>query len=295
MHLRMDKVDWNQLRAFLETAEAGSLSAAARKLGQTQPTLSRQVAALEQSLGVTLFERVGKAMVLTSTGSELLVHARLMGAAARDLGLSAKGRSESLEGVVSVSACDGIASYLLPKILLRLRKFAPGIFVDVVPTDGLSDLLRREADIAIRHVSPTEPELIGRLVRNASGYFYASESWVRENGHPRTAADIAQHDFIGADRSGNYLAFLQAHGLPVTAANFRCFADNTATHWEMVRHGFGIGAQIEDIANDTAGVVRVLEDVPPVPFPIWLVTHRELRTARCIRIVFDLLCDALTR
>ena len=116
---------------------------------------------------------------------------------------------------------------------------------------------------------------------------------MHENGHPRTAADVAQLDFIGADRSGNYLAFLQAHGLPVTDANFRCFADNTATHWEMVRNGFGIGAQLEDIANDTPGVVRVLEDVPPVHFPIWLVTHRELRTARCIRIVFDLLCDVL--
>lgn len=290
----MDKVDWNQLRAFLETAETGSLSAAARKLGQTQPTLSRQVAALEQSLGVTLFERVGKAMALTSTGKELLEHVRLMGSAARDLALAAAGRSEAVEGVVSVSACDGIAAYLLPKILLRLRHVAPGIFVEVVPTDGISDLLRREADIAIRHVRPEQPELIGRLVREASAYFYASESWVRKHGHPRTVNDIAKLDFIGADRSGNYLAFLQAHGLPVTDVNFRCFADNTATNWEMVRQGLGIGAQMEEIARDTVGVVRVLEDVPPVPFPLWLVTHRELRTARRIRIVFDLLCDALS-
>lgn len=188
---------------------------------------------------------------MTSTGKDLLVHARLMGSAARDLGFSATGRSEPIEGVVSVSACDGIASYLLPKILLRLRKIAPEIFVQIVPTDGLSDLHRHDADIVIRHVSPREPDLIGRLVRDASGYFYASASWVREHGHPHTAADIVQHDFIGADRSGNYLAFLQAHGLPVTAANFRCFADNTATHWEMARQGLGISAQIEDIANDT--------------------------------------------
>lgn len=99
----MDKVDWNQLRAFLETAETGSLSAAARKLGQSQPTLSRQVAALELALGVTLFERVGKTMALTSTGQELLAHARVMGAAAHELGLAATGRSEAVTGVVSVA------------------------------------------------------------------------------------------------------------------------------------------------------------------------------------------------
>jgi DNA-binding transcriptional LysR family regulator len=290
----MDKIDWNQLRGFLETAETGSLSAAARKLGQTQPTLGRQVAALEQSLGVTLFERVGKAMVLTTTGKELLAHARLMGSAASDLEFIASGRSEALEGVVSVSACDSIASYLLPKILLRLRQIAPGIFIEVVPTDGISDLLRREADIAIRHVRPEQPELISRFVREASAFFYASESWVQEHGNPRTAKDIAQLDFIGADRSGNYLAFLQAHGLPVTSTNFRCFADNTATLWEMTRQGLGIGAQIQEIAHDTAGVVRVLEELPHVPFPIWLVTHRELRTARCIRVVFDFIYDALS-
>ena len=111
----MDKVDWNQLRAFLETAETGSLSAAARKLGQSQPTLSRQVAALELALGVTLFERVGKTMALTSTGQELLAHARVMGAAAHELGLAATGRSEAVTGVVSVATSDAVAAYLMPK------------------------------------------------------------------------------------------------------------------------------------------------------------------------------------
>ena len=105
----MDKVDWNQLRAFLETAETGSLSAAARKLGLTQPTLSRQVAAIEQRLGVTLFERAGKRMVLTATGLDLLEHVRTMGTAADALGLAATGRSQTVEGIVSVSASEMVA------------------------------------------------------------------------------------------------------------------------------------------------------------------------------------------
>jgi DNA-binding transcriptional LysR family regulator len=293
MHLRMDKVDWNQLRAFLETAETGSLSAAARKLGQSQPTLSRQVAALELALGVTLFERVGKTMALTTTGQELLGHARVMGAAAHELGLAATGRSEEVAGVVSVATSDAVAAYLMPKILLQIREAAPGIQVEVVASDGFSDLLRREADIAIRHVRPEQPELIGRLVRHSSACFYASESWVREHGLPRTAEEAVQHDFIGMDRAGHYLQHMRSKGLQLSSANFRSYADNSVTYWEMVRQGLGIGAIMEEIARETPGMVRVLEDVSPFQLPIWLVTHRELRTARRIRIVFDLLAEIL--
>ncbi|MDZ4336696.1 MAG: LysR family transcriptional regulator [Pseudomonas sp.] len=293
MHLRMDKVDWNQLRAFLETAETGSLSAAARKLGQSQPTLSRQVAALELALGVTLFERVGKTMALTTTGQELLGHARVMGAAAHGLGLAATGRSEEVAGVVSVATSDAVAAYLMPKILLHIRQAAPGIQVEVVASDGFSDLLRREADIAIRHVRPEQPELIGRLVRQSSACFYASESWVRVHGLPRTAEEALQHDFIGLDRAGHYLQHLHGQGLLLSNTNFRSYADNSVTYWEMVRQGLGIGAIMEEIARETPGMVRVLEDVAPFQLPIWLVTHRELRTARRIRIVFDLLAEIL--
>ena len=116
----MDSLDWNALQAFLATAEAGSLSAAARKLGLSQPTMSRQVAAIERQLGVTLFERVGKSMVLTETGLDLLEHARAMGAAAAELRLAASGRALSAEGVVSVTASDAVAAWVLPPLLVFL-------------------------------------------------------------------------------------------------------------------------------------------------------------------------------
>lgn len=294
MHLRMDRLDWNQLRAFLETAETGSLSAAARKLGLTQPTLSRQVAAVEQRLGVTLFERVGKAMVLTSTGLDLLEHARTMGSAAEELALAATGSSQAVEGLVSISASDAVAAYLLPRAIHRIRQDAPRVVVEVVSSNALSDLRRREADIAIRHVSPQEPDLIARLIREATASFYASEAWVAAHGHPRTADEAVAHDFIGADRSDRFLGYLRAHGLPLTTANFPLYSENSVTSWALVREGLGIGAMMDDVARQTPGMVRVLEDLPPVRFPIWLVTHRELRTARRIRVVFDLLVEYLS-
>lgn len=293
MHLCMDRIDWNLLRAFLQTAEAGTLSAAARKLGQSQPTLSRQVAALELALGVTLFERVGKTMALTDTGLELLEHARVMGKAASELGLTATGRSEAVEGVVSVATSDVVAAYLMPKMLLHIREAAPGIQIEVVASDDFSDLQRREADIAIRHVRPEQPDLITRSLRQSSACFYASESWVREHGLPRNLAEAGEYAFIGMDRTGNYVRHLKNHGLSLNSQHFRCYANNSVTYWEMVRQGLGIGAMMEEVARESAGVVRVLEDVAVIPLPIWLVTHRELRTARRIRIVFDLLADIL--
>ena len=226
----MNNLDWNQLKAFLETAETGSLSAAARKLGLTQPTLSRQVAAIEQHMGVTLFERVGKTMALTPTGLDLLEHARAMGAAAEALGMAATGRSQAVGGVVSVSATDAVAAYLLPPLVRRLREQEPGILIEVISSNALSDLLRREADIAIRHVKPEQPELIARLVREATAGFYASEGWVKAHGHPRTAEQAADLPFVGSDRSGQLLAYLKHHGLPLTEANFSCYADHSVPH-----------------------------------------------------------------
>ena len=289
----MNNLDWNQLKAFLETAETGSLSAAARKLGLTQPTLSRQVAAIEQFMGVTLFERVGKSMALTPTGLDLLEHARAMGAAADALSLAATGSSQAVRGVVSVSATDVVSSVLLPPLVKKLHDQEPGIAIDVIPSNALSDLLRREADIAIRHVKPEQPDLIARLIREATAYFYASESWVNAHGHPRSAEDAARLSFVGSDRSGQYLGYLRTHGLPLSEANFSCYADHSVAHWALVRQGMGIGVMMEEIANATPGMVRVLDDLPPVRFPIWLVTHRELRTSKRIRMVFDALAQGL--
>lgn len=289
----MSEFDWNQTRGFLATAEAGSLSAAARKLGLTQPTLSRQVAALEEELGVTLFERVGKRLILTETGLELLDHAKRMGAAADAISLSATGRSETVEGLVSISASDGIAVHLVPPILERIRKEAPQIQIEIVASNELSDLRRREADIAIRHVRPEEPELIAKLVRNATASFYASKDWVARNGPLAGIADVPGKDFIGFDRDERYKEHLKGLGLPVEKLNFPLISENSLVVWEMVKRGLGVSVMMDDIAAMDPEIVPILEELPPINFPIWLVTHRELHTSRRFRIVFDMLAEEL--
>ena len=286
-------MDWNQLRSFLATADTGSLSAAARQLGLSQPTLSRQMAALEQALGVTLFERVGRSVQLTDAGAALVEHARAMGAAADELALAASGQAQGVEGPVSVSASDAVAAWLLPPIVAKLRAQAPGIVVEVISSNALADLRRREADIAVRHLRPDHPDLIGRLVREGTAGHYASRDYVARHGHPRRADEIQGHRFIGTDRSGRYLEQLHTYGLPVRAEQFAAVSENVVVSWRLVEEGVGICAIMDEIAVRMSGLVRVLDDMPPVRFPFWLVTHRELRTSRRIRVVFDALTQGL--
>ena len=132
MDWRSVKFDWNRARAFLVTAEEGSLSAAARALGMTQPTLSRQVDALEDELRLVLFERAGRGLVLTPSGLELLDHVRGMGEAASRVSRAASGQSQTIEGSISIAASEAYSAFLLPPIIEKLRRDYPGIFVEIV-------------------------------------------------------------------------------------------------------------------------------------------------------------------
>ncbi len=158
MDWRSLQFDWNLARAFLVTAEEGSLSAAATVLGLTQPTLSRQVASLEEELGVALFERVGRGLELTPSGAELLEQVRAMGDAAVNLKLTAAGQSSAIEGNICISATDLVTILAMPVLVQKLRERHPDITVELIASNTISDLKRREADIAIRAMQPTEPE-----------------------------------------------------------------------------------------------------------------------------------------
>lgn len=286
--------DWNQARAFLATAEEGSLSAAARALGQTQPTLSRQVSSLEEDLGVTLFERIGKSLTLTQQGEDLLEHFRAMGEAANQVSISASGQSQSIAGEVSITATDAMAAFFLPEVLRELQERAPEIEVHIVASNEVRDLRRREVDIALRHIRPEEPDLFARLLRESNVQFYASTDYLARRGRPNTLEDAKEqgHSFIAFDPIERFLGRLQGQQIHLPREMIRTSTDNGVVMCELIRAGIGIGMVPEEFAERTPGIEPVLDGLPPLIFPVWLTTHRELRTSRRIRLVFDHLADA---
>lgn len=289
----METLDWNQLRAFAATAECGSLSAAARRLGLTQPTLSRQIAALEASLGVALFARVGKRLVPTEAGLGLMTHARAMASAAEAMALTAAGQAQEVAGRVTISATDALAAYLLPDMVRALRQVAPQITLTIVASNTLSDLRRREADIAIRHVRPQEPDLIARLIGEMPAHFYAAESWLAGRDRPPTLAALGQAGLLAFEPAESFAAQLATIGIAAQVDDFPVVSENAIVLWEMVRQGLGIGIMLEAVARLTPGVVRLVPDHAGIPVPVWLVSHRDLHTSRRVRIVFDVIAEVL--
>lgn len=287
--------DWNQVRAFLATLEEGSLSAAARALSLTQPTLGRQVAALEDSLGVTLFERSGRQLIPTPAALEIAEHVRDMGEAATRFSLAANGQSQSIQGTVKVSATEMFSMFVLPALVEHLRIEYPGIVIELVATNALSDLRRREADIAIRNTEPTDPEMIARRMADEKAGLFATAGLIETYGPFLKPEDLGTVPFIGFGSEAEFMAGLTQFGVPVTEESFVTRSANHLVHWELARRGLGIGVNGSEIASQFPEMQPILPDVVEFQFPVWLVAPRELKTNRRVRAVFDVLADHFGR
>ena len=285
--------DWNQVRAFLATVEEGSFSGAARALKTTQPTIGRQISELEAKLGVTLVERSVRGPTLTETGRELLDHVRVMGDTATLISMIAAGKSQEVTGEVTITATDLLSATILPGLLAPLRINAPGVRVRIVASSDVQNLTRREADIAIRHVRPEQPDLIARHVGDFRASLYAATAYLDRAGRPKVLQDIAAHDFVGNADPERLMAPLHNMGIPVREDRFVMSSENGVVAWELVKAGYGVSMQPEVLGDAEPGIEKVLDTFPSLEFPIWLVTHRELQTSRRIRIVFDLLARGL--
>jgi DNA-binding transcriptional LysR family regulator len=184
--------DWNRAKAFLITAEKGSYSAAAKTLNLTQSTLGRQVQALEEELGVVLFERMGKGIQITPIGLDLIEHMKTMAKGASKLSMAAMGQSEEMEGLVTISASEANSAFILPPLIKKMRNLAPGIKIEIVAKNDSSDLRKREADIAVRNFMPTQHDLIMKKVPDSLGNLYATKEFIKKYGPFKTKKDLAR-------------------------------------------------------------------------------------------------------
>jgi DNA-binding transcriptional LysR family regulator len=285
--------DWNQARAFLAAVEAGSFSKAAQATGQSQPTISRQVAALEADLGVTLFERSTRTLAPTQAGHALITHVRAMADAATAARLAAAGQSEDVEGLVTITATEMYAPRRLAPVAARIRRQNPGLQLELIASSALKDLKRREADIAIRHARPTQSDLIARLLEETPAYLCASPAYLSERGRPESLSALERHDFIGFDTPERTVEGLAARGLTLNPASIKMFSNDGDVITALCHAGAGLMVNGADLIEQE-GFVPVLTDQFRLSIPTWLVAHREVNTSARIRLVFDALADGLS-
>jgi DNA-binding transcriptional LysR family regulator len=292
IHTRMD-ADWSELQSLLQVARAGSFSAAARATGISQPTLSRRIAALEGRLGVTLFTRGAGGAAPTAVAEELLLHARAMEDAAARLTLAAHGREARISGVVRLSASRVMAQFHLPQILAPLLEAEPGLELELVGSDAVDDLLRREADLAVRMFRPTQNDVIARHIGDLPLGFYASGSYLARHGAPERPEDLRDHAVVGYDRSDMIRRGFAQAGLPAPRQMFRLRTDDQPAAWAAAVAGCGIGITQTAIGDAAPGMRRILPGAVLPPMAMWLVMHEALRGAPPARRVWTALAEGL--
>ena len=291
MHICMNMLDWTLTRSFLAVAESGSLTGAARRLGLSQPTLSRHITDLESKLG-PLFHRQPRGLAPNDAALALLPHAKAMEEAAARLSLAAAGREEAPTGTVRITASRVVSFHILPSVLGDLRRAEPGIDIDLVPSDTSENLLMREADIALRMYRPDQAEVITAHVADLPFGIYAARSYIDRHGMPLTFDDILRHDMIGFDRSDLMLRMMAGMGIQRKRTDFPIRCDDQLVYLELLRAGLGIGGMQTIIARRLPELVRLVPDLPLPPLPVWITAHQALRHTPRIRRVFDHLTQA---
>jgi DNA-binding transcriptional LysR family regulator len=287
--------DWHLFRTFLAVVREGSLSSAARVLGTAQPTMGRQIAALEVSLGVTLFTRSLDGLSPTDAGLRLIPSAEAMAAAAEAAQRSASGEVDQPQGTVRITASDVIGGAVLPSILASFHTAHPRIAVELALSNRNEDLLRGDADIAVRMVRPTQSALVAKRIGRIDVGLYGHQDYLKVRGIPQRLGDLRDHVLIGYDRDQAYVRLLERMGVPVTRDIFAFRSDSELAQLAALSAGIGIGASQVGIARGDKNLVPVLHSELIVPMEMWLAMHGDLRGSHRIRLAFDHLAAELTR
>jgi DNA-binding transcriptional LysR family regulator len=271
----------------------GSLSGAARALGITQPTAGRHVAALEKALGVVLFTRSQVGLMPTEVALALQTHAEAMESTAASLERAATSQGEGVRGVVRISASEVIGVEVLPPIVARLREQHPALKVELVSTNRVQDLLRREADIAVRMVRPKQEQLVARRIGKVELGFHARKEYLLRHGTPRRMEELAGHAVIGYDQPS---AFVRNAGKALQGYGREAFSlrtDSDLAQLALIRAGAGIGICQVGLARRNEALIRVLPRTFSMKLETWVTMHEDLRNSPRCRAAFDALVEGL--
>jgi len=285
--------DWSLYRSFLSVLRTGSLSAAARDDGLTQPTVGRHIDALETALGVALFTRSQHGLAPTEAALELQPYAESLEATAAALVRAAVGRAGA-QGTVRITASEVVGAEVLPPILTQLRADHPEMTLELVLSNRTEDLLQREADIAVRMVRPTQQALTARHVGDIEIGLHARREYLERQGVPVSVADLRRHALIGFDHENAFIRSVRAQGFAVERSMFALRSDSDLAQLAAIRAGFGIGACQVGLARRGPELVRVMAQSFLFKLEVWIVMHSDLRSSARCRVAADALAKGLS-
>jgi DNA-binding transcriptional LysR family regulator len=285
----MNKLNWDLICSFLTVSRNGSLSAAARELGVSQPTLSRDIQALESATELNLFKRTTQGLQLTEAGQRLVDAATHMGEAADMFSRQASGMSVQLQGTVRISANEIVGIYLLPAAVTAFREQHPGVQIEIVITNEASSLSKREADIALRMFQPRQPDLVARRLPDMELGFYAHRDYLQKYGKPETVEEFQQHTIIGFDENMEYIESAAQLGYQFTRDNFALRTDHMLMQINLARAGAGIIGTHVALAQHWNELERILQWVALPSLEFWVVCHSDVQYNSRIRSLFDFL------
>lgn len=284
---------WDYYRTFLAVLRHGSLSAAARELGLTQPTIGRHIDALEQIAGLELFTRSPLGLLPKEAALELQPYAETLEATSAALLRVASGQRDKLKGTVRISASEIVGVEVLPPVLAKLQESHPGLVIELSPSDTIEDLLRRESDIAVRMAEPAQAALVVRRIGDIPLGLYAHRRYVERYGVPETIADLAQHRIIGFDRQTTYIRTMAKRFPLLDGVKFSFKADSNLAQLAAIRAGLGIGICQTGLVRDNPDLVRLLPDSFEIPLGTWVAMHENLKSSPLYRVTFDALVEGL--
>ena len=287
--------NWSLIPSFLAALEHGSLMGAARATKLSQPTLGRHIAELEQQLNVLLFERTGRGLQATPNALALAEAAQTMQSGAASFSRLASGSTSSLQGLVRITASQPVACFLLPPILANMRIALPEVTVALVVSNDVSNLLRREADIALRMVRPEQSSLIAKRIGNITIQACAQNDYLHRKGIPQQADDLRDHELIAGDRTNDIDMGFEALGFDVKHLRFALRSDDLIAQWAAVKAGLGVGFMADYLLRAEPSVQALLPALELPQFPVWLTVHQELQTSARIRAVYDFLASEVAQ
>ncbi|HEY4943760.1 MAG TPA: LysR family transcriptional regulator [Rhizomicrobium sp.] len=288
-----DEPKWETYRSFLAVMTQGSLSGAARQLNLTQPTIGRHIDALEADLGLALFSRSQSGLIATQAARELLPHAQAMASAADALVRASSGADAEERGTVRLTASVMVGGEVLPPILTAFREKHPHIAIELVLSDVTADLLRRDADIAVRMLRPRQEALLARKIGRIGLGVHAHRRYLEKHGTPLTLADMAGHAMIGYDKQTAVVQALRKLGMPLKREMFALRTDADLAQLAALRAGFGIGFMQLGIARRDPDLVHILPRLFNFEIEMWLAMHKDLSATRRMRLLFDHLAEGL--